>query len=101
MVVAGAVIAFVGAAVSAGGVYWSALQQAAFEKAQRESATALQEKSEEIAALNERIANLVTGGDSFALVNVASIDHDADLAILLIAYQGDEFPLYDVSIRMQ
>jgi hypothetical protein len=82
-----------GAILSATGAFWVAYRQqrAAIDRANFERE--LRAKSDEIAELNRTIARSVTGGDSYAYVNLVP---GADGALV---HEG-RFPLYDVSVRI-
>ncbi|HZE57850.1 MAG TPA: hypothetical protein VE031_08340 [Chthoniobacterales bacterium] len=79
------------ALLGAGGVFWADLQKNAAEKQVRE-------KSDKIAALNEQIAGLVTGGDSFCYFVITSIDPSNTGRLLAINH--GKFPLYEVAARI-
>ena len=84
-------IVFLGATLSAIGAIWASNNRAGFERE-------LRAKSEEIATLNKRIAETVTGGDSYCqLILGPRIDRDR-VSVMLI-HKG-EHPLYDLSVRV-
>jgi hypothetical protein len=73
------------------GVFWAAIQKNAAERQ-------LREKSDKIAALNEKIAGLVTGGDSFCHFVITSIDPSNTGRLLAI--NNGKFPLYEITARI-
>jgi len=81
-----------GAILAAIGALWASQGQTRFEHD-------LRAKSDEIASLNREIANLVTGGDSFCYLTIASLDPNTNRGILTIVHQGDH-PIYDVTARV-
>lgn len=83
---------FLGAFLAALGALWASQQQVKFERD-------LRAKSDEIADLNREIANLVTGGDSFCYVTIASINPNANRGILTVVHQGD-YSTFDINVRM-
>lgn len=66
-------------------------------QAKAESEKQLRLRSDEIAELNKKIAQSITGGDSYCYVSFALGANDSPLMTLV--HEGD-FPLYDVSIRI-
>ena len=86
-----AVVVLLGALLSASGAIWASVEQSRY---QRE----LRAKSDEIAALNHRLAGLVTGGDSFGYLSLSTTT-DPNAATLIFVQQG-EYPLYDVAARV-
>lgn len=82
----------IAAIIGAIAAYWAAAERSASD---RES----KRKSKEIAKLNERIAGLVTGGDSFCYFQISSPDMSTN-AGMLMAVQHGSFPIYDVSARI-
>ncbi|MBI3058746.1 MAG: hypothetical protein HYY81_05490 [Deltaproteobacteria bacterium] len=74
------------------GAFWASQQQGQFERQ-------LREKSEEIAELNERTLNAVTGGDSFAYVAFARPSEQSNEGMLIVIHQGVN-PLFDVYMRI-
>lgn len=87
-----AILILVGALISAGGAVLAAYQQSLSEKQ-------LRQKSEEIAELNKRIAQSITGGDSFAYITPTFLMGSSKSALLTLVHQG-EYPLYDLNIRI-
>ena len=83
---------FIGVVLAAIGAFWASRQQTEFERH-------LRGKSDQIAELNREIANMVTGGDSFCYVTIASLDPKTNRGILTVVHQGDH-PIYDLSARM-
>lgn len=82
-----------GAAILGGiGAYWAAVQRTA-------SAQESKQKSERIAELNERIAGLVTGGDSFCWLQISGVNPISNVGKLVAIHHG-EFPIYDVAGRI-
>ncbi len=81
-----------GVILSAVGAFWASQQQVKFERG-------LRVKSDEIAGLNREIANLVTGGDSFCYVTIASINPTTNRGILIVVHQGNH-STFDVNARM-
>lgn len=71
--------------------------KAAEERARFE--TELRAKSDEIAALNQKIADSVTGGDSYCYFFVGRPGSKSQLADLLLMTHG-AYPLYDVSVKI-
>lgn len=82
----------VAAILGAIGAYWAATQQAAL-------ARELQAKTEEVVKLNERIAGLVTGGDSFCYFDVSISSSDQEVILLSAVHQGT-YPVYDIHARI-
>lgn len=74
------------------GAFWSAMQHSS-------DAQAASAKSDEIAKLNHKIANLVTGGEGFCYMLIGSIAPTSDQGTMTIVRQG-EFPLYEVKARI-
>lgn len=64
------------------------------------SETQLRVKTEEIADLNRKIAATVTGGDTFPYLLVGRPGGNSQEADLMLLTDGD-YPLYDVSVRIQ
>lgn len=87
-----AVIIFIGVLISAFGALWASQRQASFERN-------LREKSEEIARLNQELANSVIGGDSFCYLAVLGPDPVTNTGLLMVAHQG-KHNLYDVHARI-
>lgn len=83
---------FIGAMLAGIGALWASRQQTEFERH-------LRGKSDQIAELNREIANIVTGGDSFCYVTIASLDPKTNRGILTVVHQGGH-PIYDVSARI-
>lgn len=86
------VIVIVGLVISALGAYWASKQQDSFN-------LNLLNKSEEIARLNQEVANSVSGGDSFCYLVVSTIDPVTNTGRLVVVHQG-EHSLYDVHVRI-
>lgn len=86
------IIVVVGLVISAIGVLWASQQQASFN-------LNLLNKSEEIARLNQKLANSVSGGDSFCYLEVSSLDSAKNTGQLVVVHQG-EHNLYDVHARI-
>ena len=82
----------IGAILAAIGAFWASQQQGNFERE-------LRTKSDEIAGLNRKIANLVTGGDSFCYLAIGSIDPKTNRGIPVVIHQG-EHPLFDINMRI-
>jgi len=85
-------VIFIGVILAAIGALWASQQQVGFERH-------LRAKSDEIANLNREIANIVTGGNSFCYITIASLDPNTNRGILTIVHQG-EHPSYDVTARI-
>jgi len=66
---------------------------------QLQSERELQAKSDEIAELNRKIADWVTGGDSFCRISVGVGDGESDTVELRLLNEG-EYPLYEVSMTI-
>jgi hypothetical protein len=101
-------LVFIGAVLAAIGSLWTSFEQ---DKTQRDSLILQQEiskKNEEILSLNQKIAKLsldikdmVTGGDSFIVANLALIEHDygIDVKLVTIEHVG-RFPLKNVRFEV-
>ncbi len=61
------IIVVVGVVISAIGAFWASQQQDSFN-------LNLLNKSEEIARLNQKLASLVSGGDSFCYLDISSLN---------------------------
>jgi len=81
-----------GAVLSAIGALWSSQQQGEFERH-------LREKSDEIAALNKEVVNLVTGGKSFCYMTVSNINPQSNVGLLTFVHSG-EHPMFNVAARI-
>jgi hypothetical protein len=82
----------VGAILGAIGALWAASQKAEFERE-------LRIKNEEIAALNKKTFNAVTGGDSFCYFSLSLPNRASSIGRFFIVHQGDN-ALYDVTARL-
>ena len=85
-------LVFTGVLLAALGSLWSSIEAGRAERL-------LREKSDKIAELNQYIAESVTGGDGFILLEIANIDADKNTGILTLVNKGDQ-PMYDVSVDM-
>ena len=85
-------IVVVGVVISAIGVFWASQQQDSFN-------LKLLNKSEEIARLNQELANSVIGGDSFCYLTVPNLDSVTTYGLVFAIHQG-EHNLYDVEARI-
>ena len=86
------VITVIGLVISGIGALWADGKQARTEQN-------LLNKSEEIARLNQELANSVIGGDSFCYLTVGNIDHVKNIGMFAVIHQG-EHNLYDVHARI-
>jgi len=59
----------------------------------------LREKSDKIAELNEKIAGLVTGGDSFCYFQIGSLNSATNVGMLMAISSG-KYPLYEVAAKL-
>ena len=91
-----AVIILVGVVISVVGVVISGIGAFLASQQQTSSALNLLNKSEEIARLNQELANSVIGGDSFCYLNVANIDSVKNIGIFVVVHRGKD-PLYDLN----
>ena len=80
------------AIVSGLGAFWVAVQQS-------KSSQALEAKNKKIEELQERISDLITGGDSFCYFQIGAFAPGANRGILMAIHHGD-YPVYDVKARM-
>jgi hypothetical protein len=74
------------------GVFWAETRKNFAERQ-------LREKSDKIAELNEKVAGLVTGGDSFCYFQIGSLDPATNRGIL-VALSSGQYPLYEVTARI-
>ncbi len=98
-------VTFIGALITAAGVFWAARQQFALSSQLVAKSEQLVTKNEELAAKSEEIARLskdslaaVTGGDSFCYMTLTARDNE-DGPTAVVIQQG-KYPLYDVAIRL-
>lgn len=94
-------VVMIGAILSAVGSLWFNARQNAEKlsasKDREEFQTELKEKNEEIAKLNRKIAEAVTGGDSYCYVQFNPVDKNA--VQIMLMHKGEN-PLYDVSLNI-
>lgn len=83
---------FIGALFSAAGAIWASVEQS-------KSESELKKKSEEISKLNVKIANTVTGGDSYSYLVPTRYSGTPTVGPFTLVHQG-EFPLYDLSLQI-
>ncbi len=74
------------------GALWASQQQAQFERE-------LRQKSDEIAELNRRTIDTITGGNSFAYLAVSGLSPETNTGLLVVVHQGDH-PLYELHARI-
>jgi hypothetical protein len=87
-----AIVIFIGVVISAVGALWATMQQTASEQE-------LRQKNEEIAKLNRKIADSITGGDSYCYFFIGRPGHKSNIVDLMLMSKG-EYPLYDVSVKI-
>jgi len=85
-------VVLVGAIITAFGGWLTFQTRLQFERE-------LREKSDEIAELNRKIADWVTGGESFCRISVGVGDGSSDTVELRLLNKG-EYPLYEVSMTI-
>ena len=85
-------VVLVGAIITAFGGWLTFQTRLQFERE-------LRAKSDEIAELNRRTTDWVTGGDSFCRISVGVGDGESDTVELRLLHVG-EYPLYDLSITI-
>lgn len=82
----------IAAILGAIGAFWAGVQRA-------QSSRDLKKKNDEITELNRKIANLVTGGDSFSYFQIADLEPGSSAGYLMAVHQG-EYPIYEVKARI-
>ena len=94
-----AVIVLVGVVISVVGVVISGI--GAFRASQQQTSSALNllNKSEEIARLNQELANSMSGGDSYCYLGISPINPKTNTGWFYVIPQG-EYNLYDVHARI-
>ena len=83
---------FIGAFLSAFGALWASHQSTVFEKN-------LKEKSYEIAELNKKIADTITGGEGYCYFLPMRPGKKSNIADLMLINDG-KYPLYDISVKI-
>jgi hypothetical protein len=91
-----ALITFLGAMIAASGVFWASVRNAASQREIIRLNRQLAEKSDELATLNQKVADLVTGGKGFAYVQLTLGSGLAQVFVI----NDTEYPLYDLSVRL-
>lgn len=86
------VLVLVGAVVAAVGALLVTARQNVFEGE-------LRRKSDEIASLNRRIADLVTGGESYIMLEMFPGIQGGNTATVFAVHHGDH-PVYDISVTI-
>ena len=94
-----AVIIFVGVAISVVGFLISGIGALRASQQQANSVLNLLTKSEEIARLNQELANSVIGGDSFCFFGISTINPVTNTVKLYVIHSG-EHNLYGVRARI-
>ena len=92
IILVGVVISVVGVVISGIGAFRASQQQAS-------SALNLLNKSEEIARLNQELANSMSGGDSFCYLGISPVNLKTNTGWFYVIHQG-EYNLYDVHARI-
>lgn len=89
---ADSLVVFIGAAITAIGALWVSIRQSKFD-------SELRKKNDEIAKLNHKIANSITGGESFCYLELLRIQDLSEKRMLSVAHQGN-YPVYDVKMSI-
>lgn len=89
---ADSLVVFIGAAITAIGALWVSIRQSKFD-------SELRQKNDEIAKLNHKIANSITGGESFCYLELLRIQDLSEKRMLSVAHQGN-YPVYDVEMSI-
>jgi hypothetical protein len=87
-----------GAIIAAIGVFWASVRNAASQREIIGLNRQLAEKSDQIAKLNEKLADLVTGGNGFAYADLFGVGLGELEQVVLI--NDTDYPLYDLSVRL-
>ncbi|MCP4546551.1 MAG: hypothetical protein GY835_08820 [bacterium] len=95
LILVSAIIAMIGA-------FWASVQQAAdqkrFEGELAKKNEELRHKTDELAAMSARLANLVTGGNSFTFLQMGFGAKKTDAKIFY--WTQGSYPMYDVVVRI-
>jgi hypothetical protein len=89
-----ALLTLLGAIIAAIGVFWASVKNAASQREIIRLNHQLTDKSDEIAKVNARIADLVTGGKAFAYAELTAV-----LGRVTVVNETD-YPLYNLSIQI-